>query len=346
MLGFGNWHEIEKIIATKSALQCQDHYINTYIKSPKAPFPVRKVLPRVDPEPIPLSYQIRDTESKPSIGHKDNLKKRNKTRPTTTGEYSDYMPYRHEFDKEYQNSAESIVGSLKFCSDETESSFQSKVERLQSYNFILQERRFRTKIIEDWRIQDIEVKTDSKMKHTIVGKDIELVRLLDPATSELREINSKILPLAPYIGHRKTLQLVQAVDKNIQNDFHIKTLRTWQSYHITSLHEGHMFKALSNYVNEKITDIDKWNDLIRKYGNTKSQTVETQFLSPEEKILCASIRVNQDMYLAIKEFMIREYSVDGHFDREKLKMITNKDLTLKQLEEIYDYMVGNGWIAE
>lgn len=401
-LGLGNWNSVSDFVHTKSAIECEIHYTETYINSPFAPFPInyksisksimkrdkerekqkqkqkdrnhdkdkekRKnkdiekdkdyekkkksskstdnltipknkstesikndisesilhftikkesdssesnsssssshhhhhshhhdgvdILPEL-PIPDPPPYDTRPVESLPSVGNIVHLNEKQKKEPTLPAEFSDYMPFRHEFDKEkdFEADGEILVANIEFKqqdNEETIDTFRDKVNRLKNYNKILNERRFRTKVIEDWNIHFTEValpkkshgttnsqlsslngngdsRSDtnlgsysnlngysnyySKLPPTLDFADFDS-KILGGRTVEDRAVDIKLIALGPYLKKEDTTALAHLIHDRITKEYLIKTRNNWQSLGVKTIEEGQLYQNL----NEKIKD--------------------------------------------------------------------------------------------
>ena len=158
LCGVGNWSEIARQMKTKNEEECQIHYFGVYIDTINAPFPEIKMHEPFAPLPK-LPFNTNPQESNPSDGHEKNLALQGKKEKTTPGEYCGYMPKRHEFEDEYLDDAEHIIDGIVFDENETFQSLEQKLQYLEGYNSAIQERKFRTKLVEDWGIQDLKFKS-------------------------------------------------------------------------------------------------------------------------------------------------------------------------------------------
>jgi transcriptional adapter 2-alpha len=145
LCGLGNWQEIADLVKTKTALECECHYFATYVESDAAPAPSDRILPECVLPPPP-SLDTAPRESRPSIAHERNLAECCERERTTAAEFAGSMPRRSEFEVEYLNDAEQIIGGLGFSeTEETVASLEQKLEVLRAYNGRIAEREIRTK---------------------------------------------------------------------------------------------------------------------------------------------------------------------------------------------------------
>lgn len=481
-LGLGNWHSIADFVHTKSAIECEIHYIETYIESPLAPLPpnyksinkfitkrdkeklkdkqkqkdrnhdkdkdkekrklkdmekdkkkssksadnlvnlkvktesskndipesislsnVKKessssessshhhhhshhhdgieILPEI-PIPDPPPYETRAVDSLPSEGNPTHLNRKQKREPTLPAEYSDYMPFRHEFDKDkdFEADGEKLVANIEFNQNpnvETIDTFRDKVNRLKNYNKILAERRFRTAVIEDWDIHHIEVGQPKKSHGSTANNDprsdsnsnshlseyssyysklppqLDFAdfdkRVLKGNTVEENDVDIRLIPLGSYFGKEKTTKLVNLIHERISKEYLINTRKKWQSIGIETNDEGHLYQALKKKIKDnKIipSEINDWNDRIARYKekNSNNKNIDLELLLKCEKDLIDKLHIPTQQYMIMKNLLIREYMIYQKLPKSRLITIQNGS-NIPQLEQVYDLCVANGWIA-
>ena len=340
MLGIGNWNEISNVVKTKSALDCEVHYINVYINSFSAPFPQPEILPSI-PLPPPPSYDTRPVESCPSVAHEKHMNEKNKKEKTTPAEYSGYMPYRHEFEIEFNNDAELLVSKIEFkIEEETYQSFREKVMLLVCYNDQLAERKFRTKVIEDWDIQNKEVKT-------VARGERDDPRILGGLTSTERAVDAKIISLAPYYGPEKMQQFTTCLHKQIGYYETIKKTQLWIENGVRSHREGKIFSNLLKCIkNGKIpvSEYENWNEMAIELNKEKSKIVPQgdEYLSPPESRLCEKESIDPQLYMALKCLIMREMPFRGRI--KKNVALRMDPAHKKEMSKVFDLLESLGML--
>ncbi|OHT10426.1 Myb-like DNA-binding domain containing protein [Tritrichomonas foetus] len=332
LCGIGNWVDVASQMKTKSAIECEIHYFQVYLGSSKAPLPDCS-LPVQDPIPLPppLPFDTSPRESWPSDGHEKNLMLQNKQTKTTPAEISGYMPRRHEFEDEFNDDAERLLDLMTFDADDTENSIDEKCKLLELYNSQIRERKIRTKVVEEWKIQYKKFKT------------------LGGSTSKEREIDQKIITLAQFIGKKKAETLADSLHRLSRNEGIIEMRQQWQRNGVQTLHEGFLFNKLEAMVKDnKVQDseISKWNKAIAEYNQEHGSvsTEDEKLLNEHEAELCKTEEIQPPIYSALKDLFIRECAVrDGLTKEEALRM--TPEMT-KQAETVYDFLISVGWISE
>jgi len=335
LFGFGNWVEIATVVKSKSALECESHYIQGYIESPTAPRPVLRV---ADPFPLflPPTFSTAPTPSWPSDGDVQTLYLVNKKESTTPAEANGWMPKREEFDETYNNDIEHILDDMETDDGEdTEDSFGEKMKIIECFNSQLQERSSRTRLVVEWDLHNA-----SKWQ----PDDI-----LGGITHLEKELDSKIVSLAPYIGRRDTELLAKNlhdIERKIQG---VQSRQRWQQVGVQSVHEGFLLEALEKLIKDDRVpeaDVAKWNKQIADHirEHTDRETEDSKLLSERETDLAKAERIPAPMFVALKDLLIREYAARGGLSREEaLELAPAK---WSRIGPMYDLFVSIGWITD
>ncbi|OHT03910.1 Myb-like DNA-binding domain containing protein [Tritrichomonas foetus] len=340
MLGIGNWNDISHFMRTKTAADIEAHYTAIYIKSPTAPYPVSQILPAI-PKPHPPPFDTRPVESCPSEAHEKHMLEKNKKEKTIPAEFNGFMPYRHEFEIDFNNDAESLVARIEFRDDEdTQQTFYSKISALMTYNAQLAERKFRTAVIEDWNIHYKEVKFTARNE-----KDID-PRFLNGFSPAEREIDSKIISIAPYLGYKKTEHLANCLHQQLKYAEMIAQRQQWQLNGIKSHTEGTLFSSLQKYIKDgKLpqSEIDNWNEQIEKYKRSTEILVSKndEFLIDQELQLCMKEKIHPQLYMSLKCLLLREAAFRRVRKKDAIVMDPNHT---NKISKVYDLLVSLGFI--
>jgi len=343
LLGVGNWNSIAEWMKPRTAVEIEAHYIQTYIESQESPLPINRVLEPAIVPPAP-TYNTKPIESHPSEGQEANLAAKNKKEKTTPAEYSGWMPYRHEFELEYINEAEDIVANIDFA-DNSSQSFEEKIRCLASYNQILKERHFRTGVIEEWDIHHLEQKPPTNKSE----KELD-PRILNSTTKIEKEIDEKLLPLAPYLGKNDVVEIAENLHKRIKLNALIESRIKWQKCGVRTMYEGQLYNELEKMIKEgKInqTEVDQWNKAIENYirkHKRDASSPETELLTEKESELCSQLKMHAQMFYAIKDLLLREYAIRGILSRFEAVQLCS-DIS-NQISAVYDLLLSNGWISD
>ncbi|CAO3652232.1 unnamed protein product [Cunninghamella echinulata] len=68
-----------------------------------------------------------------------------------------------------------------------------------------------------------------------------------------------------------------------------------------------------------------------------------ELLSPEEKILCSTLRLLPKPYIVIKDTILKEYAKQGFLKRRATRALIKIDVN--KTSRIYDFFIESGWIT-
>ena len=327
--GLGNWHSISEAVKTKSHVECECHYFDTFLSNGEStPEPGEEIL-KPSILPPPPSYNTAPRESRPSISHEKNLAQIGKKDKTTPAEFAGWMPRRNEFETEYMNDAEMIISGISFSeTTESKASYDKKINLLRIYNELLEERHKRIKFALDYGMLDEELKS------------------FGANTEQEKKLEEKLLPFAQILP-KETLELfLQSYENEIKIKEKILNYRKWRQNGILTVDEGILFDQLELLLKkDKITqsEVNDWNnDVLTCMESLEFRsTVETQLLSDYETNLCKTLNISPHSYLKIKDLMLREYTIHGHFTNEQAIELLPKYPQI--LEKIYNSLNEQGY---
>lgn len=329
--GLGNWHSISEAVKTKSPVECECHYFDTFFSDgARAPAPGDGVLsPSVLPPPP--SYNTAPRESRPSVSHEKNLAQIGKKEKTTPAEFAGWMPRRREFETEYANDAEQLISGIAFSETaETPASFSRKMEQLRTYNELLAERHRRIDFALEYGMLDGEV------------------RGFRGASEVERKFEERMLPFAQVVPRDALVDFLQTYDNEVRVKEKIMNFRKWTENGIATVDEGALFEKLEALLKkEKITqaDVNDWNSEVFACMESLEfrSTVEMKLLSSYETELCKSLGISPHSYLRIKDLMMREYTVHGDFTEEQaLELLPQHQHVMQR---IYNSLREQGYFA-
>ena len=197
-----------------------------------------------------------------------------------------------------------------------------------------------TRVVEDWGVQYQEVKS------ALSEGDIAM-RYLQGSTLEEKEVDSKLLSLAPFFGHDNTFQLAQLCHRQLQLRKLIETRQEWQRLHIKTPHEGQLYDTLMECAKDgriAPSNVEKWNRPIQDYyASTDSREIpESAFLSHKEIDFLHRENIDAQLYLAIKDAILREFEARQSMPKEEAIRIDPE--YEKSIGTIYDFLKSVGWV--
>jgi transcriptional adapter 2-alpha len=301
--GLGNWPEVAELMRGKSAAACEAHYFATYADGPRAPAPGDAVLPP-PALPPPPAFDTAPRESRPSVAHERNLADARKRERTTPAEFAGWMPRRSEFESEYLNDAEQIIGGLGVSETaETPASLEQKLGVLRAYDGRIKERELRTHFAIEWDLLSHEFRSFGGRN----GVECEMEEALMPL--------AQIVPRDALIGFVNSLQNEMRLKEMIE------MYKKWHMNGIATHDEGLLFNQLQALVaEERLTPsvMEKWNRDVVVYLESPEfrATLDRQLLSAEENQHCQTFGISPHSYLRIKDLLLREFTATGSITRD------------------------------
>jgi len=178
MCGFGNWSDIADHVGTKTKLQCEQHYEETYLLSATAPLPdPSKALVRRakgegngegDGAVTVKSEHIAPPASAPAPSRPPHGHAPSKPKPKGgLGQLVGYIPNRGDFDTEWENDAELTLADMEFKEEDTKWERELKLKVLDIYNSKLDARIERKKFILERGLLERKEKKRSKEEREV-----------------------------------------------------------------------------------------------------------------------------------------------------------------------------------
>ncbi|XP_074647380.1 transcriptional adapter 2-beta-like isoform X2 [Tubulanus polymorphus] len=135
--GFGNWNDISSHVETKSAEECKNHYIALYIHG------------NIGQVTFPDSFKARivDHTAEPGFSPPSHNQPIPPADLTVQEQHElGYMPYRDDFERDYDNAAESEISGLCLHHEDDEIDTVFKLAQVDKYRQRLKERQRRKTI--------------------------------------------------------------------------------------------------------------------------------------------------------------------------------------------------------
>ena len=265
------------------------------------------------------------------------------------------MPHRHEFSEVYHKDAEKLVANLAFDQKkETDDSFLMKIQNLICYNTQINERANRTKVIEEWDFHHIEVAN-------VPEQDLTIWRLNGKTQNE-KKIDRIIVPLGQYYGVKNVMKFSRILHKKERLQNSIVSRVFMINYGIKDYNQYKLFERLKEFVkNGVVKDIDGWNREIEQYKNEGIEMNKKMYnedfhsvlnsnkelfdrLSKNEKALIVNNLIEPQLYLAIKELILREYEIRKKLTIDDLLLM--QDSNHHEIRIIYNFFISIGWVSD
>ncbi|KAK5111288.1 hypothetical protein LTR85_012183 [Meristemomyces frigidus] len=243
--GLGSWADVaDHIGGYREKDEVRDHYIHTYVNSPKFPLPER-----ASPSDTRLSDQIPreefQTRKRRRIEERKDAIAASATtapvpaKPTSSvpscHEVAGFMPGRLEFESEYFNEAEEAVQHMQFSPEEGinpatqhfDPETELKMVVMSIYNDRLTARTDRKRIIFNHKLLDYK-------KNMAIDKK---------RTKEQRDLYNKLKPFARIMSHPDFVTFCEDLEKEQNLRQAIVQLQEWRRVRISTLSAGEKYEG-------------------------------------------------------------------------------------------------------
>lgn len=349
--GLGNWGDISCQVQTKSAEECEMHYLDNYINYPQQPLQrvIQHRMTNIDNHYHMIPYEPADDPPRP------------KDEPGQAMDMAQYMPCRGEFNIEYDNFAECDIKDIEFDSDDTDDNLL-KIAAVEIYLSRVKERCFRKRIIKDYGLIN-------------VGKTELVDRSFSTIEKDLRE---KLKPFARLHTAEEHEQFVQGLllehslkqeISDLQHYRHVgltlkdsaKIYETCKKQRSKHLQKGSMLNDIICLLEDKLA-CQSWlqkqsipqnmaavcassiPSLGRKPATRLdiSGTPGVEKLAEDEQELCSKLRLLPQAYIQYKQMLIKENKLLGSLRLAQARTLIKIDVN--KTRKLYDFCVKHNWI--
>uniref|UniRef100_A0A224ZAB9 Transcriptional adapter n=1 Tax=Rhipicephalus zambeziensis TaxID=60191 RepID=A0A224ZAB9_9ACAR len=331
--GIGNWGDIAKHVASKSAKECESHYLQHYIYAPQGLLKVSGDPPR----PLLCSQQQADMAG--------------------------YMAARGDFGHEFDNFAEMDVADLDFRHSEDTLDRELQLAMVSIYRDRLRERARRKWLVrKHGLVHPHKTRQSWRRYSTTLG---------EATTALLGRFMQLLLPhdfdfLCEGLHSERLLcQQVQLLQESrragltrLDSMALFKQCRRWRTAHRPK-HTA-FSELLAHIKNEASTQVWLHKQLVKDasvdasspkaLGRRKAPPLEIEGMPGCEKLnirereLCAGLRIVPEMYLHFKGLLINEYEKLGSLRLANARAIIKIDVN--KTRKLYDFLLAEGIVKK
>ncbi|KAL3874367.1 hypothetical protein ACJMK2_037393 [Sinanodonta woodiana] len=365
--GFGNWEDVSNHVESRTPEECEEHYVTFYIKGNigRVSFTSGSfghVSDHTCPDGGPLSPSIT-TPINPlelSIQEQHEL---------------GYMPFRDDFEREYDNEAETLVSSLAIDYDDEDIDIAFKLTQIEKYRSRLKERERRKKIAREYGLITAAAQAAVAAAST-PGKTPKSIFNKKKLSKEDREFQEKLKPFAHFLPSAEFEPYFESLQKEKELKARIKELMKFRKKGITSLSEiedfedeklkrdkkkenrkklGSLAQMKRNSMASKKAAEEEKLDILIDDGDLKDEDGSVpstqdmvslpgyEMLSERERRLCSSIGMSPANYITIKTCIIKDYLQRRQGLPVKIRYPSGMDKTHRR--KIMSFLTDNGWIG-
>lgn len=343
--GVGAWQDVAEHIGGRTREETARHYERVYLNSPAYPVPDLTKEFNIPPEEFIEARKQRMERYRQQQAQMSPIKPKALASVPTCHEIQGYMPGRLEFDVEAENEAETSIKDMVFDPEDTDLDVELKLAVLKIYNARLTRRAERKRIMLAHNLMDYKRLTNIDKKRSKEDRDLmfrlkAFVRLLPP--KEFEDFSESLLAEQQY---RRRIAELQEYRQN-----GIKSLTVAAKYERDKAHRAQVLnrQSLNPLPRNNVSDETPPTIKIRKSGGNPldiSNAPEVELLTPQEKGLCAQLRILPRSFLAIKEIVFQELvKSSGVLKKKALKEVLS-NVDDNKVNRIYDYFQSQNWIA-
>ncbi|XP_071478508.1 transcriptional adapter 2-beta-like isoform X1 [Diadema antillarum] len=363
IFGFGNWDGVGNHVVSKTKEECAEHYNTFYVQGNigKVTLPenrVSKVIDHTGPEDGPLSPTLGATFKPVDL-------------TVTEQQELCYMPLRDDFEREFDNDAETLISNLSITQEDDDLDISLKLAHVDMYSKRLKERGRRKSIARENGLITAAVslppsalpsppQSSQKQKPQAVTKR-------KPSKEEL-EFREKLKPFARFLTSTNLEEMFDNIQKEKEVKSRIKELVRCRRNGITKLKEVEEYdeaKAKREKRKEnkkKLAEKTKKGNIIaaakkpdskEDVKDEKLDIVEDEFhalrssqgfscLSEREKKLCSSLKMKPAKYVTMKTLIIKDHYLRKQGIPPKTRYPSNLDKSHRK--RIANFLMRNGWI--
>jgi transcriptional adapter 2-alpha len=350
--GLGNWSDIACRIRTKSAEECETHYLDNYINYPQQPLQIilQHTTPEIHNFYRMIPYEPADDPPRP----KDD--------PSQAIDVAQYMPCRGDFNVEYDNFAECDIKDVEFdCEDMNDE--ELKVAAVDIYLSRVKERCFRKRIIKDHGLINVHKTELTERSLSKVEKDLrdKLKPFAKLRTAEQHEQFIQGLLLEDSLKQEICeLQHYRSVGLTLKDSAKIYEISRRER--IKHVNKGNMLNDILSLLEDKVA-CQTW---LQKQAISQSSVAVASFpipslgrkpatrlditgtpgverLTEEERELCSKLRLLPHSYNHYKQMLIKENQLLGSLKLAQARALIKIDVN--KTRKLYDFCVRHHWIT-
>lgn len=342
--GIGAWQDIAEHIGSRTPEETAAHYQRVFLNSASYPIPDLTKKFNIPPEEFIEARKTRIEKYRQQQSLMSPIKPKALASVPTCHEIQGYMPGRLEFDVETENEAEMSVKDMVFDPEDTDLDVELKLAVLEIYNTRLTRRAERKRIMLAHALMEYKRLTNLDKKRSKEDRDLMMrlrafVRLLPP--KEFEEFTESLLAEQQY---RRRIAELQEYRQN-----GIKSLTVAAKYERDKVHRLQILNRQSlNPPSRNTSDEIPPTIKIRKSGSNPldiSNAPEIELLTPQEKGLCAQLRILPRSFLAIKEVIFQELVKSAGVMKKKTLKEVLQNVDDNKVNRIFDYFQSQNWIA-
>ncbi|KAG0425320.1 hypothetical protein HPB47_027485 [Ixodes persulcatus] len=366
--GFGNWEDVSQCLPSRSVEEVQEHYNTLYIMGN-----IGKATWSVEP-----SFLVKDHTSPDSGPLSPSAKSNVSAGDLTAAEQQElgYMPCRDDYEREFDNEAESLISQLSVGPEEDELEVALKLAQVDMYSRRLRERLRRKALARDYRLLEQFCGQSRAKGAATPGATPSRKR---PCPDEDREQQDKMRVFCQFQSSTDHEQLFENLEREKELKARIKDLMRYRRNGITKLDECAEFD-LARHRREKRKENKKKSVqgssahrkpssmASRKHeekgsadptlseqggdvgeGSKEATDISTmlgyELLSEKERKLCQSMGISPTYYITFKTVVLKDQAQRRRQGSPSPKFRSPSGLDKSNSRRILSHFANSGWIS-
>jgi len=350
--GLGNWSDISRRLQTRSAQECEKHYVTFYIENPLPELPkFNENVHRITPE-LPFEYRPLETDEPP----------RYLPGSSSYRALGGYNAARGDFEIEYDNYAETTVSQLDFSTFEPGDPYYDIGTALQTaivsmYNMRLRERERRKCVVRNHglivvrKTWSLLQRYEATVTRTVAERLLLFMQFMPGIDFDY------IMEGLHYAGElRQCILRLQGLRENGITRFHScrlfrKLLRAREVHR----KERRLLQSSPAYYWRSVGDsVPTFSSAGKAFPSVPSRRPAPPLdivglpgyerLSAAERQLCSATRLVPESYLEFQRILVAECKRNSGLKLAQARMLIKIDVN--KTRKLYDFLLKEGFIQQ
>ncbi|EEC13374.1 transcriptional adaptor, putative [Ixodes scapularis] len=307
--------DVSQCLPSRSVEEVQEHYNTLYIMGN-----IGKATWSVEP-----SFLVKDHTSPDSGPLSPSAKSNVSAGDLTAAEQQElgYMPCRDDYEREFDNEAESLISQLSVGPEEDELEVALKLAQVDMYSRRLRERLRRKALARDYRLLEQFCGQGRAKGAATPGTTPSRKR---PCPDEDREQQDKMRVFCQFQSSTDHEQLFENLEREKELKARIKDLMRYRRNGITKLDGGDVGEGF-----KEATDI--------------STMLSYELLSEKERKLCQSMGISPTYYITFKTVVLKDQAQRRRQGSPSPKFRSPSGLDKSNSRRILSHFANSGWIS-
>lgn len=301
--GIHQWHLVAHAVGSKSSFKCEQHYYDVYLNSSTAPLPDCETIVAANGAKIFLDHEASDDDAlyePPDASQSSrNLEVSNRSLKKSEGDIlAGYLPKRGDFDVEFNDGAEAVMGDLEIGAEDSQEEAELKMRLVDIYNARLDDRAKKKRFLFDRELLDFQKMSSSAYR----------------GSKDEREFVQRLHAFAKLQTPEEQTRMENALIKEWKVLKELCRVKSWIASGITTRAEGELVEKMSK---EKPTRRRKPSSALEKPSISRLPVLDVGNLPGVDQLpfvereICSALRLSPVSFLAFKEVALKAASDDS-----------------------------------